>query len=298
MGKTTTVHSLGYALVERGRRVLLVDLDPQACLTYSVGLDPGALEMSLHDVLVKRTSARLASHPVPDVPGLWILPATIDLAAAEIQLLTRPGREYILAHALADLDASHDIVLVDCPPSLGVLTINALTAANEVVIPFQCETLSTRGVHQLLEMIEDIRIFTNADLRVRGGIATMFDRHTCHSREMLDGIVSGEGLAVMSPPVRKSVRFAESPAHSRCILQHAPKSPGADAYRSLALELDLAIPLAGSPVHAVGVNGTVAAPAAHGTVAAPVAQDTAPAAPTAPGELDTDWHVTPIALSS
>ena len=240
VGKTTTVHSLGYALVERGRRVLLVDLDPQACLTYSVGLDPGAPEVSLHDVLVRRTAPRLARCQVPGVAGLSLLPANVDLAAAEIQLLTRPGREYILAHALEDLDASHDVVLVDCPPSLGVLTINALTAANEVLIPFQCETLSTRGVHQLLEMIEDIRIFTNSGLRVGGGIATMFDRHTCHSREMLDEVVTKCGLQVLNPPVRKSVRFAEAPARSRCILQHAPESPGADAYRTLALQLDLA----------------------------------------------------------
>jgi len=241
VGKTTTVHSLGYALVQRGRRVLLVDLDPQACLTYSVGIDPGALEVSLYDVLVRRTAPLLACREVPDVPGLSILPATVDLAAAEIHLLTRPGREYILGHALAEFDASHDVVLIDCPPSLGVLTINALTAANEALIPFQCETLSTRGVHQLLEMIEDIRIFTNAGLQVRGAVATMFDRHTLHSREMLD-VVGNEGLQVLSPPVRKSIRFAEAPARSRCILQHAPRSPGADAYRALALQLDLALP--------------------------------------------------------
>jgi chromosome partitioning protein len=241
VGKTTTVHSLGYALAERGRHVLLVDLDPQACLTYSVGLDPDALETSLHDVLVRRGDPRLARRPVPGVERLSILPANVDLAAAEIQLLTRPGREYILGHALSNLDGDHDVVLIDCPPSLGVLTINALTAAHDVLIPFQCEALSTRGVHQLLEMIEDVRAFTNAALEVRGGIATMFDRHTNHNRAMLDEVADRHGIAVLSPPVRKSVRFPEAPGRSRCILQHAPQSAGAEAYRSLALQLDLAM---------------------------------------------------------
>lgn len=248
VAKTTTVHSLGYALVELGRRVLLVDLDPQACLTYSVGIDPDTLEVSLYDVLVRRTAALEALRPVATVPGLAILPATVDLAAAEIHLLTRPGREHALAHALSKVIDDYDYVLIDCPPSLGVLTINALTAAQEVLVPFQCETLSVRGVHQLLEMIEDVRVFTNANLAVRGGIATMFDRHTCHSRSMLDQVMSEYGLFVLSPPVRKSVRFAEAPERSRCIVQHAPRSPGAEAYRSLALQLDTAISTDGAVV--------------------------------------------------
>lgn len=259
VGKTTTVHSLGYALAERGRSVLLVDLDPQACLTYSVGLDPDALETSLHDVLVRRADPRAARRAVPGVDLLSILPANVDLAAAEIQLLTRPGREYILGHALSTLEDDHDVVLVDCPPSLGVLTINALTAAHEVLIPFQCEALSTRGVHQLLEMIEDVRVFTNATLEVRGGIATMFDRHTTHNRAMLDEVADRHGIAVLSPPVRKSVRFPEAPGRSRCILQHAPGSAGAEAYRSLALQLDLALAngsVAGAPPPRVSTGPT------------------------------------------
>ena len=248
VAKTTTVHSLGYALVELGRRVLLVDLDPQACLTYSVGIDPDTLEVSLYDVLVRRTAPLEALRPVGAVPGLAILPATVDLAAAEIHLLTRPGREHALAHALSKVIDGYDYVLIDCPPSLGVLTINALTAAQEVLVPFQCETLSVRGVHQLLEMIEDVRVFTNAGLAVRGGIATMFDRHTCHSRSMLERVTSEYGLFVLSPPVRKSVRFAEAPQRSRCIVEHAPRSPGAEAYRSLALQLDTAISAGGAVI--------------------------------------------------
>jgi chromosome partitioning protein len=238
VAKTTTVHSLGYALSELGRQVLVVDLDPQACLTYSVGLDPDGLDASLHDVLVRRAPVADVRLGVPGVERFDILPATVDLAAAEIQLLTRPGREYILGHALGAVDDDYDVMLIDCPPSLGVLTINALTAAQEVLVPFQCETLSTRGVRQLLEMIEDVRVFTNDKLVVGGGIATMYDHHTCHSRQMLLEVGRQHGLEVLLPPVRKSIRFAEAPARSRCILQHAPRSPGAEAYRALAAQLD------------------------------------------------------------
>jgi chromosome partitioning protein len=238
VGKTTTVHSLGYAFAELGHRVLLVDLDPQACLTFSTGIDPGTLDSSLLDVLVRRLKASDIRRQVRGVDGLSILPATMDLAAAEIHLLTRPGREYVLARALDTLSDDHDVMLIDCPPSLGVLTINALTAAEDVLIPFQCETLGHRGVGQLLEMIEDVRVFTNANIVVRGGIATMFDHHTRHSRDMLEDAKLEYGLPVLDPPVRKSIRFAEAPRQSRCILQHASDSPGAAAYRTLARQLD------------------------------------------------------------
>jgi chromosome partitioning protein len=238
VGKTTTTHSLGYAFVELGRRVLLVDLDPQACLTYSTGIDPRGLDVSVLDVLLRRVTARDARRFVNGVERLAILPATLDLAAAEIHLLTRPGREYVLAKALETLQDDHDVVLIDCPPSLGVLTINALTAAQDVLIPFQCETLSHRGVGQLLEMIEDVRVFTNSKLVVRGGIATMFEPHTRHSRAIMADASSAYGLPVLEPPVRKSIRFAEAPQLSRCILQHASELPGAEAYRKLARQLD------------------------------------------------------------
>jgi chromosome partitioning protein len=249
VGKTTTVQSLGYALAELGRRVLLVDLDPQACLTYSVGLDPKGLHASLLEVFARKAGARDVRQPVPGLDRLHILPANMDLAAAEIHLLTRPGREYVLARALDEVRDEHDVALIDCPPSLGVLTINALTAAHEVLIPFQCETLSHRGVGQLLEMIEDVRIFTNAGIEVRGAIATMYEANTLHGRNMLGSAVEGYGLEVLHPPIRKSVRFAEAPLLSRSILQHAPDSPGAQAYRAHARHLDavLSAKLAGTP---------------------------------------------------
>ena len=238
VAKTTTVHALGYALAERGRRVLLVDLDPQACLTYSVGVEPDSLDQSLHDVFVRKMKVADVRRVVTGIDGLDIVPSTIDLAGSEVHLLTRTGREHALSLALAPVVDEYDVVLIDCPPSLGVLTINGLTAAREVLIPLQCEALSHRGVGQLLETVDDVRMFANADLEVRGVIATMYDERTRHGRAVLDDVKARYGLNVLDPPIKKSIRFAEAPQRGRCIIQHAPSSPGADAYRTIARQLD------------------------------------------------------------
>ncbi|MGH9016926.1 MAG: ParA family protein [Acidimicrobiales bacterium] len=238
VAKTTTVHSLGYAWAEDGLRVLLVDLDPQACLTYSTGLDPSRLPASLHDVFARTMKAADARYRVAGVERLDILPATIDLASTEVHLLTRTAREHVLRRALKGLQSDYDVIVIDCPPSLGILSINGLCAANEVLIPLQCETLCSRGVGQLLEMIDDVRMFANADLKIRGIINTLYDERTSHGRSVLAGVKERYGLDVLDPPVRKSVRFAEAPEFGRCILQHAPSSAGAAAYRALARELD------------------------------------------------------------
>lgn len=234
MAKTTTVHSLGVASAELGRRTLVVDLDPQACLTFSLGFDPEALDESVHDVFVRRAKVADVRRPVPGVDGLDLLPATIDLAGSEVHLLTRTGREHVLERALQPVLSEYDLVLIDCPPSLGVLTINGLTAADAVLIPFQCEALSNRGVGQLLETIEDVRAYANSDLKVRGVIATMYDGRTKHARHVLEEVESRHGIPVLGSPVRKSIRFAEAPARGKSILQHAPNSSGAQAYRELA----------------------------------------------------------------
>jgi chromosome partitioning protein len=246
VAKTTSTHALGVAMAERGKRVLLVDLDPQASLTWACGVDPDALEVSIHDVLLKRVKAADAvlELPVPPPvkdggkPGvLHLLPSTIDLAGAELNLLTKTGREYVLRKALGRIAEHYDRVLIDCPPSLGILTINGLTAADEVVIPLQCESLSQRGVGQLLETIDDVRDYTNEDLEVRGAIATLFDGRTKLAHEVVAQVRSQYGIKVLEPFVPKSVKVAEAPAKGRSVLTHAPRSRSAQAYRELANQL-------------------------------------------------------------
>ena len=234
VAKTTTVQSLGVAMAQAGHRVLAVDLDPQACLTFSCGLDPDELDASLHDVLVRRAKLSDVVLPVVGTHGLDLVPATIDLAGAEVHLLSRTGREHVLARAMVPVIDGYDAVLIDCPPSLGVLTINGLTAAEAVIVPLQCEALSHRGVGQLLETIEDVRQFANEKLRVLGVLPTMFDARTTHSRQVLAEVGERYGLPLFGPPVPKSVRFAEAPGLGKSVLQHAPNSPGAMAYRTLS----------------------------------------------------------------
>ncbi len=241
VAKTTTVASMGAALAELGQRVLLVDLDPQACLTFSLGHDPDAIAASIHQVLVGEARAAAVAIPTEDGPDL--LPATIQLATAEQLLLMRTGRKQILKKALAPVLKRYDVVLLDCPPSLGILTTCALTAASGVIIPLQCETLSHRGVGQLLDTIHDVRQLTNRRLEVIGVLPTLFDSRTNHSQLVLDRIGEDYGVPVLMPAIPKSVRFAEAPAAGRSVLTSARSSKGAAAYRELAVKL-LAGPLA------------------------------------------------------
>ena len=243
VAKTTTVHSLGVAMAELGANVLLVDLDPQASLSWACGADPDSLEISVHDVLLKRATAKDAIVALPSPPSvdtrrpagrLRLLPSTIDLAGAEVHLLSQTGREYVLRKALSKVLDNYDRVLIDCPPSLGILTINGLTVADEVLIPVQCESLSQRGVGQLLDTIDDVRDYTNPDLAIRGAIATMFDSRTNLAHEVVAQVREQHQIEVLEPFVPKSVKVAEAPAHGQSVLGHAPRSRGAEAYRALA----------------------------------------------------------------
>jgi chromosome partitioning protein len=261
VAKTTTVASLGAALVEMDQRVLVVDLDPQACLTFSLGLDPDALELSVHDVLLGRVPAAMALQETDD--GMTLLPAAIDLTGSEARLVTRGGREFVLREALSDVASGYDWVIVDCSPSLGVLTLNALTAADAVVIPLQCETLSHRGVGQLLETIDEVRKRTNPELDVLGILPTLFDGRTTHARAVLADVAQRYSVPVLEPPVPKSVRFAEAPAAGRTVLRTAPSSPGAQAYREHARRLLAAVDGGGTAADSAGAappDGSPSAP--------------------------------------
>ena len=240
VAKTTSVASIGAALAELGQSVLLVDLDPQACLTFSLGVDPEDLELSIHHVLTKGLPASEVILATED--GVDLLPATIELARAEADLLTRTGREQVLRAALDDLaqqpgGRTYDWILLDCPPSLGVMTVAALTAAQGVLIPLQCETLSHRGVGQLLDTVHDVRRFTNRDLEVWGVLPTLYDGRTLHARAVLDTISETYDLPVVEPPIPKTIKFAEAPAAGRSILATSRSSKGAQAYREVAVNL-------------------------------------------------------------
>lgn len=234
VAKTTTVASLGAAFVGEGKKVLLVDLDPQGCLTFSLGTDPDKLSVSVHEVLLGEVEPNAAIVETPE--GMSLLPANIDLAGAEAMLLMRAGREYALKRALAKLDQEFDVVIIDCPPSLGVLTLNGLTAADEVIVPLQCETLAHRGVGQFLRTVSDVQQITNPNLALLGALPTLYDARTTHSRDVLFDVADRYQLPVLSPPIPRTVRFAEASASGSSVIA-GRKNKGALAYQELAQAL-------------------------------------------------------------
>ena len=234
VAKTTTVASLGAAMVEQGKKVLLVDLDPQGSLTFSLGHDPDKLPVSVHEVLLGDVEPDAALVQTPE--GMTLLPANIDLAGAEAMLLMRAGREHALRRALDKIRGDYDVVIIDCPPSLGVLTLNGLTAADEAIVPLQCETLAHRGVGQFLRTVSDIQAITNPDLKLLGALPTLYDSRTTHSRDVLFDVVDRYNLPVLAPPIPRTVRFAEASASGSSVL-HGRKNKGAMAYREFAAAL-------------------------------------------------------------
>jgi chromosome partitioning protein len=231
VAKTTSVVSLGAAFHQRGLRVLLIDLDPQSSLTFSLGIDPDQVDASIADVLAGE--AELTEVRLPADEGMDVVPATMDLAGVEAMLLPAADREYVLRRAIEEVASSYDVILLDCSPSLGLLTINALAAADEVIVPLQCEMLSHRGVGQLLDTVADVHRLLNPRLRVRGLLPTMYDGRSMHSRAVLADIGERFDLPVLTP-VPRSVRFAEAPGVGGSILRTAPRSAGAKAYLDIA----------------------------------------------------------------
>lgn len=243
VGKTTTTINLGAALVETGRRVLLLDFDPQGSLTVGLGFNAHELDQSIYHVLMDR-ELKLPDIIVPtSVPGLDLAPSNIDLSAAEMRLVTEVGREQVLARVLRDVRDDYDVVLIDCQPSLGLLTVNALTAAHGVIIPLECEYFALRGVALLKETIEKVRERTNPDLEIIGLLGTMFDGRTLHGREVLQTLVEGWGDLVFHTVIRRTIKFSDATVAGEPITEYATTSPGATSYRQLAREVLVRCPV-------------------------------------------------------
>ncbi|WP_433613460.1 ParA family protein [Prescottella agglutinans] len=236
VGKTTSTINLGASLAEHGRRVLLVDLDPQGALSAGLGVAHHDLELTVHNLLVERTS-------IDDVlmrtriDGLDLLPSNIDLSAAEIQLVTEVGREQTLGRVLHPVLDRYDYVLIDCQPSLGLLTVNALACADSVIIPMECEFFSLRGLALLNDTVDKVRDRLNPRLSLEGIVVTMFDARTLHAREVMSRVVEVFGDLVYDTVINRTVRFPETSVAGEPITTWAPKSGGAEAYRALAREV-------------------------------------------------------------
>ncbi len=237
VGKTTTTISLGAALAELGRKVLLVDFDPQGSLAVGVGINPHELESSIYNVLMDRHADIRKVVVKTATDGVDLVPANIDLSAAEVALVGEVAREMTLKRALAPIVADYDYVLIDCQPSLGLLTVNALTAADGVIIPLECEFFALRGVAMLTETIAKVQDRLNPDLTIIGILATMYDARTLHGREVLERVVQAFGDTVFHSVIARTVRFPDASVAGEPITSFSPSSPAAQAYRNLAVEV-------------------------------------------------------------
>ena len=237
VGKTTTTINLGAALAEHGRRVLLVDFDPQGSLSVGLGVNPHTLERSIYNLLLGRDCTIEEVVSPTDHPGLDILPSNIDLSAAEIQLVSEVAREQTLQRVLAPVVGRYDMVLIDCAPSLGLLTINALTAADKVIMPLECEFFALRGIALLTDTIAKVQDRLNPRLEILGILGTMYDPRTLHGREVLERVVQAFGDVVFHSVIRRTVKFPETTVAGEPITTYASSSAGAASYRSLAREV-------------------------------------------------------------
>ncbi len=237
VGKTTSTINLGAALAELGRRVLLVDFDPQGALSVGLGVQPHQLDRTAYNLLMERGVGVDDILLKTSIAGLDLLPSNIDLSAAEVQLVGEVAREQTLSRALAPVTDEYDYVLIDCQPSLGLLTVNALTAAHGVIIPLECEFFSLRGVALLIDTVDKVRERLNPQLKLDGILATMYDGRTLHGREVFSRVVEAFGDAVFDTVISRTVRFPETTVAGEPITSWAPTSAGATAYRNLAREV-------------------------------------------------------------
>lgn len=237
VGKTTSTVSLGAALAEYGRKVLLVDFDPQGALSVALGIRPDEGDLTVYNLLTE-ADAHIGDVIIStDIDDLDLLPCDIQLAAAEMQLVSEVGREHALARALAPVLPEYDIVLIDCQPSLGLLTVNALTASEGVIIPMECEFFALRGVALLQESLTKVRSRLNPKLEVIGVLPTMYDARTLHSREVLERVNQAFGDKVFETKISRTIKFPDAAVSGQPITEFAPDSAGAEAYRQLAREV-------------------------------------------------------------
>jgi chromosome partitioning protein len=237
VGKTTTTINLGASLAEFGRKVLLVDFDPQGSLSVGLGLNPHEMEVSIYNLLMDRETT-LDEVVVPSgIEGMDLLPSNIDLSAAEVQLVHEVAREQTLQRVLAPALEHYGVILIDCQPSLGLLTVNALTASDGVIVPLECEYFALRGVALLKTTIDKVRERLNPKLEIDGVLGTMFDGRTLHSREVMERLVSAWGEKVFHTVIRRTVKFSDATVAGEPITSYASSSTGADAYRQLAKEV-------------------------------------------------------------
>ena len=237
VGKTTTTINLGAALAELGRKVLIVDFDPQGAASAGLGINAHELDSTIYDLLVaNRPDIRTVVHETT-VEGLDIVPANIDLSAAEVQLVNEVAREQALKRVLRPVLDEYDLILVDCQPSLGLLTINALTASHGVIIPLETEFFALRGVALLVETVERVKDRLNGSLEIDGILATMVDSRTLHSREVLERLEQAFGEQLFDTRIRRTIKFPDATVASEPITNYAPFHPGAEAYRRLAREV-------------------------------------------------------------
>ena len=237
VGKTTTTINLGAALAEQGRRVLLVDFDPQGALSVGLGIQPHEVEATVYNLLMERGTT---AHDVlikTAVQGMDLMPSNIDLSGAEVQLVHEVGREYVLGGALEEVLPEYDVIMIDCQPSLGLLTINALACSAGVLIPLECEYFAMRGVALLMETIDKVSRRLNPKLEIDGLLATRFDSRTLHTREVLTNIVNGFGDKVFHTVINRTVRFPDATVAGEPITRFDSGSMGASSYRELAKEV-------------------------------------------------------------
>jgi chromosome partitioning protein len=237
VGKTTTTINLGAALAERGRRVLLVDFDPQGALSVGLGIQPHELDATVYNLLMERG---LTAHDViiqTRVDNMDLLPSNIDLSGAEVQLVHEVGREFVLGRTLQPVISDYDVILIDCQPSLGLLTVNALACADGVIVPLECEYFALRGVALLMDTIDKVSTRLSPKLAIDGVLATMYDSRTLHTREVLAGVVEGFGDRVYHTVISRTVRFPDATVAGEPITRFDPACGGAHAYRELAKEV-------------------------------------------------------------